>query len=215
MRILIADDHGIVREGLRSLLRDNPSMEVIGEAEEGDAAVRLVEELHPDIVIMDITMPRLNGIEAIREIVLKRPMTKVLVLSMHAEGRIVRGALEAGASGYVLKSYLFEELLRALRALADDEHYLSTRITDALVHEWLRQSPAPRQKQSSALTGRDRQILQLTAEGKSAKEIALHLHISPKTVHGNRRMLMRKLGVSSPAELTKYAISEGLTSLEF
>ena len=214
MRILIADDHGIVRQGLRSLIEREPDMDVIGEAEDGETAVRLAKELSPDIVIMDITMPKLNGIEATRQILRTARTTKVIALSMHAEGHIVREALEAGACGYILKTNLFDELSRALHAAVAGDRYLSPRVTDLVVHDWLRQrtqSVSP----SGQLNARERQILQLTAEGKTVKEIARVLNVSIKTAHANRRKLMDKLGISTVAELTKYAISQGVTSIEF
>lgn len=214
MRILIVDDHGIVRDGLRLLL-EKAEMEVVGEAEEGETAIEMVDERQPDVIIMDITMPKLNGIDAIRSVVRKHPDIKIVVLSMHAERHIVREVLEAGAMAYVLKSYMFNEVVRALEAVAADEHYLSSCITDVLVHDWLKVKKPKEREAFEELTSRERQILQFTAEGKSAKEMALYLHVSPKTVHGNRHVLMDKLGVSSPAELTKYAISYGLTSVEF
>ncbi len=215
MRILIADDHGIVRQGLRSLIEKHAEMEIVAEAEDGVTAVELTRQFTPDIIIMDITMPKLNGIEATRQIVDSVPSSKVIALSMHAEGHIVKGVLDAGASGYVLKSYLFDELSRAIHAVAAGGYYLSPRITDVLVQDWLRQSGKASRRASEALTSRERRILQLTSEGKTVKEIARLLHISSKTVHANRRTLMIKLDVSTIAELTKYAISEGLTSIEF
>ena len=215
MRILVADDHGIVREGLRSLIEKIDGMEIVAEAEDGVTAISLTEEHRPDIVVMDVTMPNLNGIEATRQIVQKVPGTKVIALSMHAEGHIVKGILDAGASGYVLKSYLFDELSRALNAVASGGYYLSPRVTDLLMHDWLHQGDKPAEPLAEELTSRERQILQLTAEGKTVKEIALVLDISAKTIHSNRHALMDKLGVSTVAELTKYAISRGLTSVEF
>ncbi len=215
MRILIADDHGIVRQGLRSLIEKNSEMEIVGEAEDGVAAITLAQELCPDIVIMDITMPRLNGVEATREITQKTSGTKVIALSMHAEGHTAKAALDAGASGYILKSYMFDELSRAIVAVAAGGRYLSPRVTDILLQGWLRDSGAPVKHAVEELTARERQIFQLTAEGKTVKEIARVLHVSSKTVHNNRHTLMVKLNVSTVAELTKYAISEGLTSVEF
>jgi len=209
------DDHGIVREGLRSLLERDSDMEIIGEAEDGLVAVRLAEELKPDIVIMDITLPRLNGIEATRQILQVSTTTKVIVLSMHAEGHIVREALNAGACGYVLKMNLFDDLSRALHAAATGDVYLSSRITDFVVHDWIRHRTHPPERQETELSPREREILQLTAEGKTVKEIAHHLHISIKTCHANRKKLMEKLDVSTVAGLTKWAIRDGITSAEF
>lgn len=214
MKILIADDHGIVRQGLKSLIQNSMNMEVIGEAEDGLAAVRMVKDLGPDVVIMDITMPNLNGVEATRQILESNPQIKVVALSMHPEKHIVKEVLEAGASAYVLKSYLFDELSRALEAVADDQRYLSPRITDVVIEDYVR--PDSEISESPAkLTSRDRQIIQMLAEGKTIKQIALALHISPKTADAGRRKIMQKLNVSSIADLVKYAVREGITSLEF
>lgn len=214
MRILIADDHGIVRQGLRSLIEAELEMEVVGEAQDGSEAVALAAKLQPDIIIMDITMPKVNGIEATRQIIQRKIATRVIALSMHAEGHIIKEVLDAGASGYVLKSSLFDDLSKALRIVASGECYLSPRITDVLVTNWLERG-GKGGRSNEVITSRERRILQLTAEGKSVKEIALQLHISPKTAHANRRHLMDKLGVSTVAELTKYAISEGITAVDF
>ncbi len=214
MKILIADDHGIVRQGLKSLIQNSMNMEVVGEAEDGLAAVRMVKDLAPDVVIMDITMPNLNGVEATRQILENNPQIKVVALSMHPEKHIVKEVLEAGASAYVLKSYLFDELSRALEAVADDQRYLSPRITDVVIEDYVR--PDSEIAESPAkLTSRDRQIIQMLAEGKTIKQIALALHISPKTADAGRRKIMQKLNVSSIADLVKYAVREGITSLEF
>lgn len=215
MKILIADDHAILRQGLRSLIECLAGMEVIAEAQDGREAVRLTQELSPDVVIMDVTMPQLNGVEATRQIRRQNPATKVIVLSMHPDRHIVREALKAGAVGYVLKSYMFDELERALDAAAANAHYLSPRVTDVVVEDYMRGFPDPKIDRTNELTGPERLILQLLAEGRTAKEIARRLHASPKTIDAKRRQIMNKLGVSSVADLVKYAIREGLTSLDF
>jgi len=216
MRILIADDHGIVREGLKLLINKQADMEVIGEAEDGLTAARLAKELVPDIVIMDISMPNLSGIQATQLIRRENPNTKIVVLSMYFNRNFVMETLNAGALGYVLKSCVFDELLRAIRTVAANEHYLSPRIADILVEDYIsNQRAANNESIGSRLTSRECQILQLLTEGMSIKRIALRLNISPKTADANRRQLMDKLGISSVAELTKYAIREGLTSTEF
>jgi len=215
MRILIVDDHGIVREGLKSLLQSQTDMEVVGEGEDGQVAVELAEQLSPDMVIMDMSMPNLNGIEATRLILQHRPNTKVIILSMHSDRHIVKETLEAGASAYVLKSNLFDEMLRALETVAEGGRYLSPRITDVVIDDYVGDSTEDKSAKTPKLTSRERQIVQLVAEGKTIKEIAHILHISPKTADSNRRQIMNKLGFSSMAELTKYAVREGLTSLEF
>lgn len=215
MRILIVDDHAIVRQGLRSLLEKQADLEVIGEAEDGEMAVRLAKELGPDVIIMDVTMPGLNGVEATRQILLQNPDMKVIVLSMHPDKHIVKEALRAGALGYVLKSYLFDELLRALEVAAAHGHYLSPRITDVIIEDYVRGIPIHPPRESEELTGAERQILQLLAEGRTVKQIAKQLHMSPKTVDAKRRAIMRKLGVSNVADLVKCAIRQGLTSLDF
>jgi len=215
MKILIADDHGIVRQGLKSLIQSRLNLEVVGEAEDGVAAVKMVKDLKPDVVIMDVTMPNLNGVEATRLIRRDHPQVKIVALSMHPEKHIVKEILEAGASAYVLKSYLFDEISRALEAISTDQRYLSPRITDVVVEDYVRRSDAEKLEGRQRLTARDRQIIQMLAEGKSVKQIALALHISPKTADATRRKIMQKLGVTSIADLVKYAVREGITSLEF
>ena len=215
MRILIADDHGIVRQGLKSLIEHQSDMEVIAEAEDGRVAVELAKELCPNVVVMDISMPTLNGMEATRLILKEHKDIKVIALSMHSDKHIVREALEAGASAYVLKSYLFDDLIRALETVAKGRLYLSPRITNVVIDDYIRNSRKSESTAKPKLTSRERQIAQLVAEGKTIKEIARILHISSKTADANRRQIMNKLNMSSVAELTKYAVREGLTTLEF
>ena len=214
VKILLADDHTIVRQGLRSLLEKEPEMEVVGEAEDGRKAMQLVRELEPDIVIMDITMPNLNGIDATHEIVSKFPEVKVIALSIHSNKRFVAGMLKAGASGYILKECLFDELVQAIRAVAGGVSYLSPRITGVVVEDYVEHLVATVDSPLAKLTDREHEVLQLLAEGRTAKQIALELHVSPKTIESNRHNIMEKLDIHSLAELTKYAIREGLTSLE-
>ena len=215
MRILIADDHGIVREGLKSLIEQQPDMEVIGEAKDGNTAVQLTKELSPDVVIMDVSMPNLNGVEATKYIIQHKPDVKVILLSMHTDSHIVKESLKAGASGYVLKSYLFDELLNALKAVQANGYYLSPRITGVIVESYRAEQQVDALLESQKLSARERQILQIIAEGRTIKEIAQILHISSKTADANRRRIMNKLNIFNTADLTKYAIREGLTSLEF
>lgn len=215
MRILIADDHGIVREGLKSLIDKQASMEVIAEAEDGLAAVHLTNKLSPDIVIMDVSMPNLNGIEAAREILRNKPNTKIIILSMYTDKHIVKESLEAGALGYILKSNLLDELLKAIKTVQANERYLSPRITGIVIEDYINNKTADKARKQIKLTSRERHILQLIAEGKTIKEIARVINISPKTADANRRRIMNKLNIFNTAELTKYAIREGLTSLDF
>jgi len=215
MKILIADDHAVVREGLKALFERQTGLEVVGEADNGETAVALAKDLAPDVVIMDVAMPKLNGIEALRQISAHNPAVKIIVLSMHSENTIVIEALKAGCHGYVLKSSLFKDISAAVEAVAKGERYLSPEITRLVVEEYAHPSDADGKTGLKALTGRERQILQLVAEGQSIKEIALHLQISPKTVDATRRNISQKLQVQSVAQLTKFAIREGLTSSEF
>ena len=215
MRIVIADDEGILRQGLSALIREQPDMEVVGEAQDGWQAVALAKELKPDAVVMDISMPNLNGVDATRQILAENPNIKVVALSMHPDRHYVTEILKAGALAYVLKCYFVDELIKALHAAVAGEHYLSPQITDVLVDQIVNKTSANDQNGLSRLTGRLRQVLQLTAEGLSTKQIALRLCISPKTADANRREIMNQLGIFTIAELTKYAIREGLTSAEF
>lgn len=213
-RVLLADDRRMMREGLRALLEKHPEMEVVGEAEDGREAVALAAEHKPDVVIMDVSMPGLNGIEATRQILRDQPKAKVLGLSVHADRRYALTMLEAGAVGYLIKNSASEELYRALEAVSKGQTYLSPAVARVLVDSYRsRQSPA-QQAVGQTLTDREREVLQLLAEGMTSKEIAARLHLSATTVDTHRRQIMSKLELHSVAELTKYAIREGLTSVD-
>jgi DNA-binding NarL/FixJ family response regulator len=213
-RVIIADDHKIIREGLRSLLEKSGEFECVGEADDGRQAVMLATELRPDIVIMDIAMPNLNGIEATRQIKSELPEVEVVVLSMHATRNYVVQVLQAGASAYLLKDSAFEELSTALLAISRGGMYLSPAITKTAALATLKGGLSGGiGGQTDHLTKRELQVLQLIAEGKSTKDIAARLELSVKTVETHRKQIMDKLEIRSIAGLTKYCIREGLTSL--
>ena len=212
--VLLVDDHAIIREGLRSLLEKQPDMDVLADTDEGRKAVELVRELMPDVVIMDVTMAGLNGIEATRLITTEFPEVKVVALSIHSQRRFIADMLSAGAAGYILKECLFDELVQAIQTVAVGGRYLSPRIADVVVEDYVKRLSSTSDSPLSTLTGREREVLQLVAEGKTTKQIALELHVSTKTIEANRRQIMEKLNVHSIAELTKYAVREGLTTLE-
>lgn len=214
IRILLVDDHAIIREGLRSLLDKQPEMDVVADTDDGRKAFDLVRELLPSIIIMDITMPGLNGIEATRRIITEFPTVKIIALSIHSKRRYVADMLSAGASGYILKECLFDELVQAIKAVAAGGRYLSPRIADVVVSDYVKRLSSTSYSPFEALKSREREVLQLVAEGKSTKQIALELHVSTKTIEANRRQIMEKLNIFSVAELTKYAVREGLTTLE-
>jgi len=214
VRILIADDHKIVRDGLRTLIDSEEGMEVVAEAEDGRSAVQLSGKLSPDVVIMDIAMPDMNGIDATRQILRSNTRTRVIALSMYSDRRFVSGMLEAGASGYLLKDCAFEELVRAIRSVMADQTYLSPTIAGIVVSRYVGRELQADGTVFTSLTQREREVLQILAEGMSTKEIAYHLGVSVKTVETHRRNIMEKLNIHSISELVKYAIREGLTSLE-
>lgn len=216
IKVVLADDHQIVRHGLRSLLSAEPDIEVVGEADNGRAVIRLVQELSPQVVIMDISMPDLNGIEATRQILSDFSGVKVIALSMHSDSLFVLNMFKAGASGYLLKDCALEELVKAVRTVMNRKVYLSPSISDIVVKDFVI-GWSPEDSSSSAysiLTAREREVLQLMAEGKTTNQIAESLCISVKTVEAHRKQLMTKLDIHSVAELTKYAIRQGLTTLE-
>jgi two-component system response regulator NreC len=214
IKIVLADDHQIVRHGLRSLLSAEPDMEVVGEADNGRAVVRLVQEQNPQVVIMDISMPDLNGIEATRQIRGEAPGIKVIALSMHSDSLFVLNMFKAGASGYLLKDCALEELVKAVRTVLNRKIYLSPGISDIVVKDFVIGWSPPESSAFSILTTREREVLQLMAEGRNTNQIADSLCVSVKTVEAHRKQLMNKLDIHSVAELTKYAIRQGLTSLE-
>ncbi len=213
VRILLADDHRIVREGLKDLLEKRTDLRVVGEAADGLEAVRLAAQLQPDVVILDISMPGLNGIEATRRIVADLPRVKVVALSMHADRRYVLEMLKAGAVAYLLKDSAFDELTHAIDNVMACASYLSPAITDLVVREAVAQLPRTGTTAFDVLTPRERETLQLLSEGLPTKIIAARLEVSVKTVESYRQQIMAKLDLHSVAELTKYAIREGLTQL--
>ena len=212
--VLIVDDHKIMREGLKALLLNKDGLNVVGEADNGRAAVQLAHELSPDVILMDLTMPEMNGIDATRRIVGECPAVRVLALSMHSDRRYIEEALAAGASGFLLKDCAFDELVGAIHEVAADRFYLSPRIAGVVVRGYLGKRGRTEAPSVGRLTPREREVLQLIAEGKNTKEVAFSLNVSAKTVETQRVQIMRKLGTTSIAELTKYAIREGLTTLD-
>jgi two-component system, NarL family, response regulator NreC len=212
IRILLADDHQIVRQGIRMLLEAEPDVQVIAEAPNGREALRLAQELSPDVIIMDITMPELNGIEATRQILSIIPGIKIIALSMNADSRFVLNMFQAGVSGYLLKECSQGELVKALRTVIKNKTYLGPEISDIVIKNFLMGPQSKHTSAFSSLTTREREVLQLLAEGKATRQIAENLYVSVKTVEAHRKQIMGKLGIRSVAQLTKYAIREGLTS---
>lgn len=213
IKVFIADDHQIVRQGLRTLLEREPDLEVVAEAENGRSTVRLARETQPEVIIMDVAMPDLNGIEATRQIISEMPKVKVIALSMYADRRFVANMLKAGASGYLLKDCASEELVRAIRVVMAHKTFLSPGVADIVVKDYVQAPLGSEVSAFSVLSNREREVLQLMAEGRSTNQIAECLHVSVKTVETHRQQMMQKLKMHSVAELTKYAIREGLTTL--
>ena len=213
IKVVLVDDHKVMREGLRALLKNESDLEVAGEAADGQSAFRLVSEIKPDLVIMDIAMPGLNGIETTRKIISKFSGVRVLALSAYSDRRFIFRVFKAGASGYLLKDCAFEELVCAIRAVSARQIYLSPGIANIVLKDYLRQSLKNSTSVFSVLTDREREVLQLLSEGKTTKQIAALLKVSVKTIETQRSRVMDKLNIRSIAELTKYAIREGITSL--
>ena len=213
LRILVADDHTIVREGLCVLLEKESDLEVVGQAASGAQAIELARKLRPDVIVMDISMPEINGIEATRQITAEFPEIRVLALSMESDRRSIVEVLKAGATGYVLKDAAFVELACAIRTVSANDTYLGPRITSLIIKEYLQCIPDEAPTGYQLLSPREREVLQLIASGKNPKEIAFLFGVSVKTVENQRHAIMKKLDLYSIAELTKYAVREGLSSL--
>jgi len=215
LKLLLADDHAILREGLKGLIQAHPDMQVVAEAATGREAVRMARRERPDVVVMDISMPDMNGIDATREIKEFFPECKIIVLSMHSEEHFITQAIQAGAAGYLLKNSVFEEFIGAVRTVAADKAYFSPAVATTIVG-YVKKAPTVESVgPSSELTPRERQVLQLIAEGKRTKDIAGDLGIGVKTIEGCRTAIMNKLNLHTVAELTKYAIRNGITSINY
>jgi len=215
VQILVADDHEIVRRGLRALLESQPNWEVVGEAVTGRDAVELARQFTPQVAILDVGMPDLNGLEATRQILKAVPQTEVLILTMHESEQVIREVLDAGARGYVLKSDAGRDLIAAVDALCQHRTFFSSRVSDMLLHAYLRRperaEPAA-EVSRSRLTAREREIVQLLAEGKSNKEVAQSLNISIKTAETHRTNIMNKLDLHSITELVRYAVRNNIVA---
>jgi two-component system response regulator NreC len=214
IRVLLAEDHTIVRKGLRALLENEPEIEVIGEAEHGGEAVQMTQQLLPDVVLMDISMPILDGLKATRQIKTQLPEVKVLILTRYANEEYVFQILRAGASGYVVKRAAPTELVLAIQSVYRGDSFLSPAISGKVIEEYIRKAKAIEKNSYDMLTDREREVLQLIAEGHSNREIADLLHISIKTVENHRASLMEKLHIHGTTELVKYAIRKGVISLD-
>lgn len=215
IRIVLADDHHVIRQGLRTLLESQDDIEIVGETSDGISTVEMARELSPDVVVMDVTMPDLNGVEATRQILSQAPNVHVLGLSMHEDRAIVSEMLRAGASAYLLKSCAANELRRAIREVVAGHAYLSPSVANDVIQGFVnKDTNQGKASVFNALTPREREVLQLLAEGSNPKEIAKRLHISVKTVQTHRQHIMEKLDTHNLADLTKYAIREGITSLD-
>ncbi len=210
-RLILVDDHNLFREGMKSLLKHDPRITITGEAGNGREAVKLCSKEKPDLVIIDIAMPELNGIEATRQIIAQNPETKVIALSMHSSRRFILEILKAGASGYLLKDCAMEELEMAITAVLEKKVFLSPSIAGTVVRGMVNGGEI-RDAEAGNLTSRETEVLQLLTEGKSSREAADRLHVSVKTVQTHRRNIMEKLGLHHITDLTKYAIQQGIIS---
>lgn len=215
IRIVLADDHAIVRDGLRLMLDSSPGLEVVGEASNGREAVRHTARLKPDIVILDIAMPELNGIDAARQIRENSQDTAIIMLSMHAQTEYIFRSLQAGANGYLVKDSVGAEVVQAIREVHQGHRYLSKSISDQVIEDYVRRRAQPVEEDPLLrLSSREREVLQLIVEGRSTTEIAELVALSPKTVETYRSRMMRKLEINSLPDLVKFAIQHGLTTLE-
>lgn len=214
IKVLLADDHTILRQGLRSILEQQAGIEVIAEAENGREAVRIAEQMKPDVVVMDFSMPDLNGLEATRQIKQRIPQTKVLILTRHANQEYIKSILRAGASGYLVKKSAAEELVIAIQSVQRGDLYLDPSISITSIEEYLKPAEGETKPLEIKLTPRQREVLQLIAEGHPNREIASRLHISVKTVENHRANIMQKLNLHSTADLTQYAIRKKIVSLD-
>ena len=213
VNILLADDHKILRQGIKSLLEMHDGLTVVAEAANGDEALLMARNTHPDLVIMDINMPNLNGIEATRRIKQEMPLIKILALSMHNDNQFLLNMLKAGASGYLLKDCAADELINAITVIMKNRKYISPDMVDDIVRDYILNTDKVDLSAFSILTNREREVLQRLSEGKNTKAIAFDLNVSVKTIETFRHKLEEKLGLHSIAELTKYAIREGITTL--
>ena len=214
VRLLLADDHRIFRDGLRPLLAAHADLQVVAEAEDGEEALRLCLQHRPDVAVLDISMPGLNGLEVARRLAREAPEVRVIFLSMHSDRRYVLEALRVGAKGYLLKDAGFDELLSAVRAVHDGHVFLGDAVNEQVLRDYLSLAETGGDGALAPLSPREREVLKLLAEGGSTKEIAHELSVSVKTVETHRKAVMDKLEIRSIAELTKYAIREGLTALD-
>lgn len=212
VRVLLVDDHEIMREGMCALLRKCEDIEVVGQAPDGRSALALVGKLTPDVVIMDIGMPNLNGIEATRKMVENHPSLKIMALSTHSDGAIIAKMIKAGAKGYMLKESAFSELKEGITAMLAGQTFLCRQISKIVFSDYINMITSPKWVDNDGLSNREREVLQLVSEGHTTKEIAKILNLSPKTVDSHREHIMEKLSIRSIAGLTKYAMREGLTT---
>ncbi len=215
IRIVLADDHGIVRAGLAALLQREQDFELVGEAEDGLSAVRLTRKLQPDVLVTDISMPGMNGIEAIRRIHAEQPEVRGICLSVHQDNRMVLAVIDAGAMGYVMKQCSYNELVSAIRKVMSNQIYMSAELVGIVVEKYRNRHLTKQQPDAfSLLTPRERELVQLFSEGYSTNQIAVRLSVSTKTVATHRQHILQKLGINGIAELTRYALREGLSTLD-
>lgn len=212
--VVVVDDHKIMRDGLRNILENESNIEIIGEADNGRDAVKLILDKKPDIAIMDIGMPEMNGVEATRQIIKESSDVKIIALSMHYDMQFVQGMIKAGAKGYLLKDCAGAELISAIKTVSKDNTYICQEITNSLIDDFSKAQSVEYVGDESILTNRENEILQLLTEGKTTKQIAQDLFISVKTVEAHRTNIMHKLDIRNLPELTKYAIRKGITSLD-